>query len=54
MRNKVKTKPPYRDGWRAAKAGLSRNGNPYTHAAAEERDGWFKGYDGYLKEEAVS
>jgi ribosome modulation factor len=54
MGKKVKSKPAYRDGWRAAMAGLSRSGNPYVHSATEERADWFKGYDGYLGEEAAS
>jgi ribosome modulation factor len=48
MGNKVKLKPAYRDGWKAAKAGLSRSANPYGAASPEERADWFRGYDGYL------
>jgi hypothetical protein len=51
MGKKVKPKPAYRDGWKAAKAGLSRSGNPYGQSSAEERTDWFRGYDEYLKKD---
>jgi ribosome modulation factor len=52
MGKKVKPALAYRDGWKAAKAGLSRNANPYGAAASSERADWFKGYDDYLKDAA--
>jgi hypothetical protein len=54
MGKKVKSKTAYRDGWKAAGAGLARRANPYMQSATEERADWFRGYDGYLEAKAAS